>query len=167
MTRMALLSRWQWWSVFWIGRSKYGSFLNPKKYWHSVPMAQRWLTCDFSFMALWGLHIWNWEGPFVGCDWWISSNILFFVSRLNILPLTIQKAPNPSSLHMLWILPTRFPPEPWGNVQRENVWWMLQSPVLFCSVVPSASKSHSNPCVCVLMKMLSSPFSRRFRVHFS
>lgn len=121
-------------------------FSIPGSHWYSVPMTRRWLSCDFSFMALRGLCIWSWEESFVDCDQWISSNILFFVSRLNILPLMIQKASNPSSLHMLRILPTRFPPEPWGNVQRENVWWMLQSLVSFCSEVPS--KSYANPCVC-------------------
>lgn len=158
MTRVALLSRWQEWLFFLggndevfsgLGEASMAHFSIPGSHWRSVPMAHRWLTCDFSFMSLWGLHIWNWEGSFVDCDQWISSNILFFVSRLNILPLMIQKAPNPSSLHMLWILPTHFPPEPWGNVQRENVWWMLQSPVSFYSEVPSASKSHANPCVCL------------------
>lgn len=124
MTMVALLSRWQWWlfslegndEIFsGLGEASLAHFSIPGSHWHSVPMTRRWLTCDFSFMVLRGLHIWSWEGSFVDCGQWISSNILFFVSRLNILLLMIQKAWNPSSLHMLWILPTRFPPEPWGQ----------------------------------------------------
>lgn len=53
-------------------------FSIPGSHRYSVPMTQRWLTCDFSFMALRGLCIWSWEESFVDCDQWISSNILFF-----------------------------------------------------------------------------------------